>query len=135
MNNAAAGNKKNITMGLDLGDHRHTYCVLDKAGKMTSEGSLRNTREQLTSMARSYPGATAVMEAGTHRADLVDVQSAGSSPVGYIHPKAVEVMKEIGINISDHSSNHMSKFLNRKLNTVITVCGNGDQARRHFLAR
>ena len=30
------------------------------------EGSLGNTREQLASMARSYPGATAVMEAGTH---------------------------------------------------------------------
>jgi transposase len=66
MNNAAARNKRKITIGLDLGDRRHTYCVLDEAGKMAREGSLRNTREQLTSMARSYPGATAVMEAGTH---------------------------------------------------------------------
>ena len=66
MNNAAARNKKQITIGLDLGDRRHTYCVLDEAGKMAREGSLGNTREQLAAMARSYPGATAVMEAGTH---------------------------------------------------------------------
>jgi transposase len=66
MNNAAARNKRKITIGLDLGDRRHTYCVLEEAGKMAREGSLRNTREQLTSMARSYPGAIAVMEAGTH---------------------------------------------------------------------
>ena len=66
MNNAAARNKKQITIGLDLGDRRHTYCVLDEAGKMAREGSLSNTREQLATMARSYPGATAVMEAGTH---------------------------------------------------------------------
>ena len=66
MNNAAARNKKQITIGLDLGDRRHTYCVLDEAGKMAREGSLGNTREQLATMARSYPGATAVMEAGTH---------------------------------------------------------------------
>ena len=66
MNNAAARNKSKITIGLDLGDRRHSYCVLDEAGKMAREGSLPNTREPLTSMARSYPGATAVMEAGTH---------------------------------------------------------------------
>ena len=33
---------------------------------MAREGSLGNTREQLATMARSYPGATVVMEAGTH---------------------------------------------------------------------
>src|SRR4029077_496745 len=66
MNNAAVRNKKQITIGLDLGDRRHTYCVLDEAGKMTREGSLGNTREELAAMARSYPGATLVMEAGTH---------------------------------------------------------------------
>lgn len=66
MNNAAARNKTHITIGLDLGDRRHTYYVLDEAGEMAREGSLGNTREQLANMARSYPGATAVMEAGTH---------------------------------------------------------------------
>jgi hypothetical protein len=50
----------------DLGDRRHTYCVLDEAGKIAREGSLSNTREQLAAMAGSYPGATVVMEAGTH---------------------------------------------------------------------
>src|SRR6476620_227339 len=66
MSNAIVGNKKQSTIGLDLGDRRHTYYVLDEAGKMAREGSLGNTREQLATMARSYPGATVVMEAGTH---------------------------------------------------------------------
>ena len=66
MNNQSVRNKKQITIGLDLGDRRHTYYVLDGAGKMAREGSLGNTREQLATMARSYPGATVVMEAGTH---------------------------------------------------------------------
>ena len=55
-----------LATGLDLGERRHTYYVLDEAGKMAREGSLGNTREQLATLARSYPGATAVMEAGTH---------------------------------------------------------------------
>ena len=66
MNNVVARNNKQITIGLDLGDRRHTYCVLDEAGKIAREGSLSNTREQLAAMAGSYPGATVVMEAGTH---------------------------------------------------------------------
>ena len=60
--------------------------------------------------------------------DLVDVHSAGSKPAGYVHPKAIQVMKEIGIDISQHSSKHMDDFLNRDVTTVITVCGNADQA-------
>ncbi len=60
--------------------------------------------------------------------DLFDVHSAGSKPAGYVHPKAITVMKEIGIDLSGHTSKHMKEFLQRKIDTVITVCGNADQA-------
>lgn len=60
--------------------------------------------------------------------DIVNVQSAGSKPAGYVHPKAIEVLKEIGIDISSHHSKHMDEFLTQDVDTVITVCGNADQA-------
>jgi arsenate reductase (thioredoxin) len=60
--------------------------------------------------------------------DLVDVHSAGSKPAGHVHPKAIQVMQEIGIDISGHRSKHMNDFLSRDIDTVITVCGNADQA-------
>ena len=60
--------------------------------------------------------------------DAVEVASAGSNPVGYVHPVAVEVMHEIGIDISGHTSKHLNEFLERDVQTVITVCGNVDQA-------
>lgn len=59
---------------------------------------------------------------------LFEVVSAGSKPAGYVHPLAIEVMKEIGIDISTHRSKHMSEFLDRDVETVITVCGHADQA-------
>ncbi|NJK92840.1 MAG: arsenate reductase ArsC [Blastochloris sp.] len=59
--------------------------------------------------------------------DLLEVQSAGSKPAGYVHPKAVDVMKEIGIDLSKHRSKHLNEFLEKKVHTVITVCGNADQ--------
>lgn len=57
-----------------------------------------------------------------------EVVSAGSKPSGYVHPLAVRVMQEIGIDLSAHTSKHMDLFLADKIETVITVCGNADQA-------
>jgi arsenate reductase len=60
--------------------------------------------------------------------DLLTVASAGSRPAGYVHPLAVQVMREIDIDISQHTSKHMNEFLTGKVETVITVCGHADQA-------
>lgn len=60
--------------------------------------------------------------------DVLDVQSAGSKPAGYVHPLAIQVMKEIGIDISAHRSKHLDEFRQKPVETVITVCGNADQA-------
>jgi arsenate reductase len=59
--------------------------------------------------------------------DGFEVQSAGSKPAGYVHPLAMQVMKEIGIDISGHRSKHLEEFLKQPVETVITVCGNADQ--------
>jgi arsenate reductase len=56
------------------------------------------------------------------------VESAGSKPAGYVHPLAVKALAEIGIDISAHQSKHMDLFLADEVETVITVCGNADQA-------
>lgn len=60
--------------------------------------------------------------------DLLNVQSAGSKPAGYVHPLAIQVMQEISIDIYTHRSKHMNDFLRQPVETVITVCGKADQA-------
>lgn len=60
--------------------------------------------------------------------ELLNVQSAGSKPAGYVHPLGIRVMQEIGIDISGHRSKSMNEFLQQPVETVITVCGNADQA-------
>ena len=59
--------------------------------------------------------------------ESVEIASAGSSPAGYVHPVAVEVMAEIGIDITGHTSKHLNEFLEKDVRTVITVCDNADQ--------
>lgn len=56
------------------------------------------------------------------------VASAGSRPAGFVHPLAVRAMAEIGLDISGHHSKHLDEFLSQEVETVITVCGNADQA-------
>jgi arsenate reductase len=56
------------------------------------------------------------------------VESAGSKPAGFVHPLAIKVMREIGMDISAHHSKHLDAFLDDRVETVITVCGNADQA-------
>ncbi len=60
--------------------------------------------------------------------DSLRVVSAGSSPSGYVHPLAIAAMQELEIDISSHESKHLDRFLDAGVETVITVCGNADQA-------
>ena len=58
---------------------------------------------------------------------IANVISGGSKPNGTIHPLAVKVMAEAGVDLSRHQSKSMNVFLNRPVHVVITVCGNADQ--------
>ena len=50
-----------------------------------------------------------------------EVYSAGSHP-SRVHPNAISVMKEIKIDISNHTSNSVVEYLNTGIDIVITVC-------------
>jgi arsenate reductase len=52
----------------------------------------------------------------------LEVYSAGTQPSAQIHPKAVQVMKEAGIDISDGFPKEVGRFLHQSFDFVITVC-------------
>lgn len=54
-------------------------------------------------------------------ATYFEVYSAGSHP-SRVHPNAISVMKEIKIDISNHTSNSVVEYLNTGIDIVITVC-------------
>lgn len=59
---------------------------------------------------------------------FVECAKRGLEAGGYVHPLAIQVMKEIGVDISGHRSKHLDEFLKQPVETVITACGNADQA-------
>jgi len=59
--------------------------------------------------------------------DQVEVYSAGTKPKG-LNPLAVQVMSEMGIDISHHKSKDVAQFENEKFDVVLTVCDNAKES-------
>ena len=56
--------------------------------------------------------------------DILDVYSCGSNPSGIVYPTAIEMMKEKGIDISDHYSKGFNDLPKQEYDYVITMgCG------------
>jgi arsenate reductase len=58
--------------------------------------------------------------------DAFEVESAGVKPGG-VRPEAIQVMREIGIDISNHRSKSVDAFIGMEIDTVITVCDNAKE--------
>jgi arsenate reductase (thioredoxin) len=63
--------------------------------------------------------------------DRFEVASAGTRPAG-LHPDAVLVMREAGVDIAEHRSKSVSEFLQQPFEFVITVCDSAKEACPYF---
>lgn len=60
--------------------------------------------------------------------DTLFVRSAGTNPSERVHPKAVLVMAEKGIDISENTPEDVSRYLPMEWDYVITVCDNARES-------
>jgi len=54
--------------------------------------------------------------------DKLEVYSAGTNPSSEVHPKAILVMNELGIDLSKNKTKSVVEFLDQEFDYVITVC-------------
>ena len=59
--------------------------------------------------------------------DQFEAESAGSEPSN-VNPIAIQVMNEIGIDISHHRSKHVKEFLGKDFHYIITVCDQANES-------
>jgi arsenate reductase (thioredoxin) len=59
--------------------------------------------------------------------DRFTVESAGTRP-SQVRPEAIEVMGELGIDLSGHRSKHVDEFLGQTFDYVLTVCDNAKES-------
>lgn len=65
----------------------------------------------------------------------LQVYSGGTAPAERVNPKAVEVMQEVGIDISRHTPVHVATYLNESWDYVITVCGGANETCPTFIGK
>lgn len=58
----------------------------------------------------------------------LEVFSAGTKPAEKVHPKAIQVMREVGIDISHNKPKDVEQFVNQSFDYVITVCDNARES-------
>ena len=54
-------------------------------------------------------------------------ESAGSNPVGHVHPVAVDIMAEAGVDISGHLSKGLDAAMYSRATRVVVVCAHANQ--------
>ncbi len=67
------------------------------------------------------------MAEGFARQFGLDAFSAGTEPAERVHPLALRVMAEKGIDLSSHYPKRLDPFLNEPFDAVITVCGDAEE--------
>jgi len=65
----------------------------------------------------------------------IEVFSAGTEASGQLNEKAVLAMKEIGMDISYHTSDSVEKYLGEEWDYVITVCGGANENCPAFIGK
>ena len=65
----------------------------------------------------------------------IEVYSAGTSPAEHVHPIAISVMSEVGIDISHHIPKMGEQYLNEQWDYVITVCGGANETCPTFVGK
>lgn len=58
---------------------------------------------------------------------IIEAYSAGLEP-GVVHPKAISVMKEAGVDISQQRSKAIDIGILQKADVIITLCGHAEEA-------
>jgi arsenate reductase len=65
----------------------------------------------------------------------LEVHSAGTNPASQVNPQAIQVMHEVGIDISTHTPKSVEIYLNDEWDYVITVCGGANETCPMFVGK
>lgn len=63
--------------------------------------------------------------------DRANVYSAGIETHG-VNPRAIQTMKEVGIDISSHTSNHINEYKDIEFDYILTVCDHAKENCPYF---
>lgn len=97
------------------------------AAKLVEGGSVRRKRVLFLCTGNSARSQMAEGLVNALRGDEWEAYSAGTEPTGQVHPLAIRVMAELGVDISAQRSKGLAEFGNATFDLVVTVCDRANQ--------
>jgi arsenate reductase len=88
------------------------------------DDALRRRRLLFVCVENSNRSQMAEAFARMHGGPHIEAASAGSRPSGAVHPRAIQFMREVGYDLSRHTSKSLAEFNGREIDVVVTMgCG------------
>ena len=98
------------TIGIDLGDRSHAFCILDASGEIIEEGKIRNERDFLRRLSEKYPEARIVMEVGTHSPWISRFLQGLGNEVLVANPRKLKFIYEDDRKCDKHDARSLAQF-------------------------
>ena len=90
---------------------------------MSTNGGLKLGKRKILFLCTGNSCRSQMAEGFAHQMGW-DAYSAGTKPETQVNPFAINVMAEIGVEISQHTPEPISKYLDKNFDIVATLCDN-----------
>jgi transposase len=130
---APALETRSCTIGLDLGDAQHAYCVLDADAKIVARGRVRNDRESLSQLLGKWGGAKVILEAGTHSPWIVRLLEAAGHPVVLANPRKTRSIWQNKQKDDDRDAEQLARLGRADPSLLHPLKHRGEQTQRDLI--
>jgi len=131
-NSFAAG--PSTVIGIDLGDKKHAFCVLDQAGKILREDSIPNRASTLIELAQDHAGSTIAMEAGTHSPWISRLLESHGLEVLVANPRKLRAIYRNERKCDRVDAEMLARMARFDPSLLYPICHSSEQAQRDLLA-
>lgn len=123
-----------VTIGLDLGDKKHSVCVLDGRGEIVAQRKLPNQREALRELIGEFPEATVAMEAGMHSPWISRLFKELGCEVIVANPRKVRAISQNERKSDERDAEMLARLARVDTSLLHPIEHGSEEAQQHLLS-
>ena len=126
-------NQDGNSIGIDLGDRRSKYGVLDRPGEIIAEGSVATRREEFIANFSALPKARIALEVGTHSAWVSELLTECGHEVVVANPRRMESISKNRRKNDRVDARTLARLVRADPELLYPIRHRGPQARRDLM--
>lgn len=119
---------KRITIGMDMGDKKHSVCVLDADGEIQERGSVTNTAKAIEKYFSKWPSCRVALEAGTHSGWISRILEGMGHEVLVGNPRKLRVIWDSDEKDDDRDAEMLARIARFDPNLLHPIHHRGQEA-------